>query len=143
MTIRINDVRELLKSTIIPQNDEIHQFILILVPIFFLSAFSVSFMILSFLEFYSKFLIPILLFFILPLLILFYFTCFIIFNLIFSKLILTLINLIHPPKEGVFLRSFKDRDFLFFCVRKTIKNFVFTIYNYFPLPWVKNVVCNV
>lgn len=55
----------------------------------------------------------------------------------FGKLYLILINLIHPPRQGKFQLSLKDRDYFFYCMRKTIKEFIIRIYDYFPLPWAK------
>jgi hypothetical protein len=73
----------------------------------------------------------------LPILIMLYFGLFLVFLLFNSKLLLILINLIHHPKEGIFKRNFRDKDYLFFILRKTIKKFILKAYNYFPLPWVK------
>lgn len=82
----------------------------------------------------------------LPILIMLYFGLFLVFLLFNSKLLLILINLIHRPKEGFFKRNFRDKDYLFFILRKTIKKFVLKAYNYFPLPWVKIFalkICNI
>jgi acetyltransferase-like isoleucine patch superfamily enzyme len=62
---------------------------------------------------------------------------FILFLLLFAKLTLVIFNLIHRPKEGVFLRIKQNKDFLFFILRRNLKAFVLNIYNYFPLPWAK------
>jgi hypothetical protein len=75
--------------------------------------------------------------------VLLYFSLFILINLGFSKLILILLNLVNPPQQGVFLRDRKNQHFLFFCIRKTIKEYVLTLYNYFPLPWAKILVFKV
>ncbi|MCK4370419.1 MAG: hypothetical protein KAV01_04720 [Candidatus Lokiarchaeota archaeon] len=45
--------------------------------------------------------------------------------------------MIHQPKEGIFQRSSKDKDFLFYLLRRNLKSFVLRIFNYFPLPWAK------
>ncbi|MFW9828821.1 MAG: hypothetical protein ACFFEY_14615 [Candidatus Thorarchaeota archaeon] len=62
---------------------------------------------------------------------------FILFLLLFTKLFLIILNLIHAPKEGIFLRDTKDKDYLFFLLRRNLKIFVLKIYNQFPLPWAK------
>lgn len=66
-----------------------------------------------------------------------YYGMFILFLLLFSKLILTILILIHKPREGLFERSFKNNDYLFFIMRKNIKSLTLKIFNYFPLPWAK------
>ena len=73
----------------------------------------------------------------LPVSIVLYHGIFILFLLIFSKLYLIIINLVHKPKEGIFKRSLNDKDFLFFVLRRNLKRFILKIYNYFPLPWAK------
>ncbi|TFF94627.1 MAG: hypothetical protein EU543_00790 [Promethearchaeota archaeon] len=54
-----------------------------------------------------------------------------------GKLYLILFNLIHLPKEGEFDLSLKDKNYFFYCMRKTIKEFILKTYDYFPLPWAK------
>ena len=73
----------------------------------------------------------------LPVSIVLYYGIFILFLLLFSKLYLIIINLVHKPKEGIFKRSLNDKDFLFFVLRRNLKRFILKIYNYFPLPWAK------
>ena len=53
----------------------------------------------------------------------------------FSKLFLILINLIHKPKEGVFLAQIGDKDFEFWCLRTELKKLVMWLVRNFPLPW--------
>jgi hypothetical protein len=85
---------------------------------------------------YHLFTLPILLIF-LPGHLLLYFGILILTLFFFGKLYLVLINLLHLPKEGQFKRSIKNRDYFFYCMRKTIKEFIMKIYDYFPLPWAK------
>ena len=42
-------------------------------------------------------------------------------SLIFAKLFLVIINAIHPPREGTFLRDPSDRDYRYWSLRATIK----------------------
>jgi acetyltransferase-like isoleucine patch superfamily enzyme len=35
------------------------------------------------------------------------------------------------------MRSFHDKDYLFYVIRKNLKGFILKIFNYFPLPWAK------
>ncbi len=55
-----------------------------------------------------------------------------------SYLFLTLINLIHQPKEGIFQRDPKDRDYLFWNLRNMIKKWPLYIAASNPFPWLKN-----
>ncbi|KKN01369.1 hypothetical protein LCGC14_1128460 [marine sediment metagenome] len=59
-------------------------------------------------------------------------------SLVLGKLLLIILNLIHNPKEGLFKINDKNNDYLFFCLRITIKKYVFWIWNNFCFPWVNN-----
>ncbi len=60
-----------------------------------------------------------------------------IFGCIFStKLMLILINLIHKPKEGIFLIQKGNRDYEFWCLRVELKKIVLWLINNSPLPWI-------
>ncbi len=54
----------------------------------------------------------------------------------FGKLFLTLINLIHKPKEGIFRAELGDTDFEFWCLRTELKKFVFWLIRNCPIPWI-------
>jgi hypothetical protein len=56
--------------------------------------------------------------------------------LLFSKLLLVLINLIHKPKEGVFKAELGDTDFEFWCLRTELKKLAIWLTRNSPLPWV-------
>lgn len=59
---------------------------------------------------------------------------FIVSCLFFSKLFLILINLIHKPKEGVFIAEIGDPDFEFWCLRTEVKKLVLWLLNNCPIP---------
>ncbi len=59
-------------------------------------------------------------------------------SLLLGKLILILLKLIHKPCEGTFKIDRKDRNYSFFCLRVTVKKFIFWIWNNFCFPWVSN-----
>jgi len=60
-----------------------------------------------------------------------------IFGCIFStKLLLIFINLVHKPKEGIFLIQKGNRDYEFWCLRVELKKIAIWITNNCPLPWV-------
>ena len=54
----------------------------------------------------------------------------------FSKLILVIINLIHKPKQGIFYAEKGDHDFEFWCLRIEIKKLVIWLMNNWPLPYI-------
>ncbi len=53
----------------------------------------------------------------------------------FSKLILVIINLIHKPKQGIFYAEKGDHDFEFWCLRIEIKKLVIWLMNNWPVPF--------
>ena len=71
-----------------------------------------------------------------PILILTSFFIFIFGCAFFAKLFLILINLIHKPKEGIFLAELGDKDFEFWCLRTELKKLVVWLMNNCPLPWI-------
>ena len=71
----------------------------------------------------------------LPVSILFMIYIFIFACLLFSKLILILVNLIHKPKEGIFLAEIGDTDFEFWKARTEIKKITLWLLRNSPLSW--------
>ncbi|MFX1379609.1 MAG: hypothetical protein ACFFA4_11015 [Promethearchaeota archaeon] len=55
--------------------------------------------------------------------------------MLFSKLFLILINLIHEPREGVFKAEIGDKDYEFWMMRTEIKKIVLWFMRYSPFPW--------
>ncbi|TFG03178.1 MAG: hypothetical protein EU539_12525 [Promethearchaeota archaeon] len=74
--------------------------------------------------------------FLIPLMLVASYFIFIFGCIIFSKLFLILINLIHLPKEGIFLAQKGDTDFEFWCLRTELKKFAVWLIRNCPLPWV-------
>lgn len=72
----------------------------------------------------------------LPLAIFLMYFIFIFASVFFSKLFLILINLIHKPKEGVFLAEKGNKDFDFWCLRIELKKLVVWLIRSCPLPWI-------
>ncbi|MFX1375786.1 MAG: hypothetical protein ACFFA0_08245 [Promethearchaeota archaeon] len=60
-------------------------------------------------------------------------------SLIFAKFFLVVINLIHKPKEGVFLRHHSDKDFRYWSLRNVIKKWPLWISHKFPFPFMNNI----
>jgi acetyltransferase-like isoleucine patch superfamily enzyme len=58
--------------------------------------------------------------------------------LVVSLLFLTVIKLIHRPKEGVFQRDIKDKDYKYWNLRNIVKKWPLYITASNPFPWLKN-----
>ena len=63
---------------------------------------------------------------------------YILISLLLGKLILIILKLIHTPKEGLFKIEKQNADYMFFCLRITVKKFIFWIWNNFCFPWVSD-----
>ncbi|MGV9173592.1 MAG: acyltransferase [Promethearchaeia archaeon] len=59
-------------------------------------------------------------------------------SLVMGKLVLILLELIHRPKEGLFKMDLSNHDYYFYCLRISVKKFIFWIWNNFCFPWVSN-----
>ena len=59
-------------------------------------------------------------------------------TLAIGKLFLIILKLIHTPKEGLFKAEKSDRDYYFYCLRVTVKKFIFWTWNNFCFPWATN-----
>jgi len=57
--------------------------------------------------------------------------------ILFSVLFITIINLIHTPREGIFQRNINDKDYLFWNLRNLIKKWPLFIVASNPFPWLK------
>lgn len=55
-----------------------------------------------------------------------------------SFLFLRIVNLIHSPKEGLFERNIKDKDYYFWNLRNIIKKWPLIVAASNPFPWFKN-----
>ena len=61
---------------------------------------------------------------------------FIFSSLFFCKIFLTLINLIHKPKEGIFIAEKGNKDFEFWCLRIELKKLAIWLLRNCPMPWI-------
>ena len=59
-------------------------------------------------------------------------------SLLFGRVFLTILELIHKPREGLFKLEKSDRDYYFFCLRVIVKKYVFWVWNNFCFPWASN-----
>ncbi|MFX0024728.1 MAG: acyltransferase, partial [Candidatus Hermodarchaeota archaeon] len=55
-----------------------------------------------------------------------------------SALILTIIKLIYSPKEGIFNRDIKDKNYFYWNLRNIVKKWPLFISASNPFPWLKN-----
>jgi len=60
-------------------------------------------------------------------------------SLFFAKLFLVIVNLIHKPREGVFLRHPSDKDYRYWSLRSIIKKWPIWISHKFPFPFMDNI----
>jgi acetyltransferase-like isoleucine patch superfamily enzyme len=108
------------------------KFLILYIPIFWLSGMLDSIIFYTYTYYIQN---PFFLIFFLPTIIIFMWFIFIVCCLIFSKLFLILINLIHKPKEGVFKAEKGDTDFEFWCLRTELKKIVLWLVRNWPIPW--------
>ncbi|MHA2038529.1 MAG: DapH/DapD/GlmU-related protein [Promethearchaeota archaeon] len=59
----------------------------------------------------------------------------------FTKILLVIINAIHKPKEGTFLRHPADKDFRYWSLRNTIKRWPVWLAHRFPFPGILDNIC--
>ncbi len=60
-------------------------------------------------------------------------------SLFFAKILLIIVNSIHEPREGVFLRDASDKDYRYWSLRNTIKRWPVWLAHKFPFPFLDNV----
>ena len=58
--------------------------------------------------------------------------------ILISVLFLTIVKLMYPPKEGIFSRSIRDKDYFYWNLRNIIKKWPLFINGSNPFPWFKN-----
>jgi len=75
----------------------------------------------------------------LPLLVMLMYVSLVIVSLISAKILLLIVNLLHKPREGIFVRHYKDKDYRFWCIRNTIKRFPIWLAHKFPFPFFDNI----
>ena len=59
----------------------------------------------------------------------------------FAKILLVIVNVIHRPKEGVFLRTAADKDYRYWSLRNTIKKWPIWLAHRFPFPGILDNIC--
>ncbi len=59
-------------------------------------------------------------------------------SILFAKILLIITHLFHKPREGIFIRDRRDKDYRYWCIRNTIKKFPIWISHKFPIPFMDN-----
>ncbi|MHA1256250.1 MAG: hypothetical protein ACTSPS_11685, partial [Promethearchaeota archaeon] len=81
----------------------------------------------------------ILFFIFLPLLFFLMYITTVIVSLFFAKVMLIIINFLHKPREGIFLRDKSNRDYRFWSLRNVIKKWPIWLSHKFPFPFLDNI----
>ena len=107
-------------------------FLAVYIPIFWLSGMLDTVIFYTFTSYVQNW---VLMAFFLPAILIIMWFIFIVGCFLFSKLFLILINLIHKPKEGIFMAEQGDPDFEYWCLRTELKKIAFWLIRNWPLPW--------
>ena len=107
------------------------KFLAVYIPIFWLSGLMVA---IFWYEYSRYFGLSTILF--LPIALFFMIYIFILGVLFFSKLLLILVNLLHKPREGIFLAEIGDKDYEFWMMRIALKKIALWFLRNSPLPWI-------
>ncbi|MFW9818682.1 MAG: DapH/DapD/GlmU-related protein [Candidatus Thorarchaeota archaeon] len=62
-------------------------------------------------------------------------------GIFFAKILLLIVNAIHKPREGVFLRVPEDKDYRYWSLRNTIKRWPIWLAHRFPFPGIMDNIC--
>lgn len=60
-------------------------------------------------------------------------------SLLEAKFLLIILNTLHKPREGVFLRDISDRDYRYWSLRNVIKKWPIWLSHKFPFPFIDNI----
>jgi carbonic anhydrase/acetyltransferase-like protein (isoleucine patch superfamily) len=101
-----------------------------------ISAFTIQFEFWVFWQFFIQ--NPTYMFYFIPIVgIIMYFSL-VLVSLFAAKLLLIIVNKIHEPKEGVFLRDISDKNYRYWCIRNVIKKWPIWLAHKFPFPFLDN-----
>ena len=75
----------------------------------------------------------------LPIIIVLMYFSLVLISIFLAKILLIIVNMIHPPKEGTFLRDISDKDYRFWSIRNTIKKWPTWLAHKFPFPFLDNI----
>lgn len=77
----------------------------------------------------------------LPLLVVLMYVTLVFSGIIFAKILLVIVNAIHKPREGIFLRIPEDKDYRYWSLRNTIKRWPIWLAHRFPFPGILDNIC--
>jgi hypothetical protein len=63
---------------------------------------------------------------------------YILVSLFMGKMTLIILKMLHMPKEGLFKLDHQNKDYKYYCLRYSVKKFIFWIWNNFCFPWASN-----
>lgn len=113
------------------------RYLIFYIFLIWISIFSIQFEFWLFWKLYESKFIHFLLF--LPFLVFIMYLTGISISLIFAKIILVIVNLLHKPREGIFLRHPSDKDYRYWSLRSTIKKWPIWLSHKFPFPFMDNI----
>jgi len=108
------------------------KFLAVYLPIFWISGLQCAILFYTYTAFVNNWIIFV---FFLPAMLFILYFVFIFGCFLYSKLFLILVNMIHRPKEGIFLAQIRDTDFEFWQTRREIKKIVLWLMRNCPIPW--------
>ncbi|MFO8020814.1 MAG: DapH/DapD/GlmU-related protein [Promethearchaeia archaeon] len=114
------------------------RYIIIYLFIVFMSIFTVQYEFWVYWKLISVNREPFLFYVFLPLLLFIMYVSLTLISLIYSKIILSIINRIHPPREGTFVRDSSDKDYCYWCLRHVVKKWPVLLAHKFPFPFLDN-----
>lgn len=113
------------------------RYLIFYIFLIWVSIFSIQFEFWLFWKLYEPKFIHFILF--LPLLIFVMYITSIAISLIFAKIFLIVVNLIHRPREGIFLRHHSDKNYRYWSIRSVIKKWPLWLSHKFPFPFIDNI----
>ena len=114
------------------------RYLVIYIFLIFLSLYTAQFEFWFYWNLVSFYTQTLLFYILLPFWLFFMYVSFVIISLFYAKLFLIVINKIHPPTEGTFLRDISDKDYRYWSLRNVIKKWPFWLSHKFPLPFLDN-----
>ncbi|MFX1325184.1 MAG: DapH/DapD/GlmU-related protein [Promethearchaeota archaeon] len=77
----------------------------------------------------------------LPLLLFLMYVTIVFSAIFFAKILLVIVNAVHKPREGTFLRISEDKDYRYWSLRNTIKRWPVWLAHRFPFPGILDNIC--
>ena len=84
---------------------------------------------------------PVLFYTFLPILVMIMYVTIVFTAIVLAKILLVIVNAIHKPREGVFLRTPESKDYRYWQLRNTIKKWPIWLAHRFPFPGILDNIC--